>query len=103
MATIQHGIWYYITDDAANNVNDGLAATRQLITGALQLSLPPNQWQIEVEYNHARIMALLQVATRAHVMWPSTAEVQRYITPPVNDAGARVCRSIARAYGARVQ
>jgi len=60
--------------------------------GNIQITLPSNQWQIEVESWHARVVSTIQARLVIHAAGPSTESIRRYIVPPATEAQRQLCR-----------
>jgi len=61
--------------------------------GANQIALPSNQWQIEIESWHARVMSTMQTRMVMQASGPSTDSIRRYVVPPATEAQRQLCRA----------
>jgi hypothetical protein len=68
-----------------------IVASRSFSGGALQIGLPRNQWQIEMENLQANINSVLQSKLRLRVTGPREVPARKYIRHPATDAERQVC------------
>ncbi|KAI8626227.1 hypothetical protein F5Y19DRAFT_488512 [Xylariaceae sp. FL1651] len=68
-----------------------LVASQSVITN-LQLPLPSNQWQIEVQDWHATVLTALQYGILQWMIGPSDATLQKYVEAPKSPEQRALCR-----------
>jgi hypothetical protein len=80
------GIWSQSWQDS-----DTLAKGSELLQSSISLALPPDQWVLEVNNWHARLMAMVQVMIVRYATGPDDIEDVQFIDPPDSDAEAWMC------------
>ncbi|KAJ2993905.1 hypothetical protein NUW58_g1188 [Xylaria curta] len=69
-----------------------LVASQSQVVDEIQLPLPSNQWQIEVQFWHATVMSLIQHSLLEFMIGPNNAALQKYIKAPITSEERAVCK-----------
>ncbi|KAI1279385.1 hypothetical protein F5Y07DRAFT_387531 [Xylaria sp. FL0933] len=69
-----------------------LVAGRTFVVDAIQLPLPSNQWQIEVQFWHSTIMSLIQYGLLQYMVGPNDDNLQKYVVPPSTSEEQALCK-----------
>ncbi|KAI0445094.1 hypothetical protein F4803DRAFT_548505 [Xylaria telfairii] len=68
-----------------------LAATQRLVDG-IQLPLPSNQWQIEVQLWHSIVMSMIQYRLLEYTIGPNNEDLQKYVPTPPTPERQALCK-----------
>ncbi|KAI1419513.1 hypothetical protein F5Y12DRAFT_793652 [Xylaria sp. FL1777] len=69
-----------------------LVAGRSFVVDAIQLPLPSNQWQIEVEFWHSTIMSLIQYGLLEYMIGPSDEDLRKFVETPSTPEAQALCK-----------
>ncbi|KAI0544896.1 hypothetical protein F4679DRAFT_600222 [Xylaria curta] len=69
-----------------------LAANQNMRFDRLQLPLPSNQWQIEVNFWHSTIMSLIQYGLLEYVTGPNDEDFRKYLWRPPTPEAQALCK-----------
>lgn len=82
--------------DVIAKLHSSALLARYSMSANLQGPLPDNQWQLEVQFWFATIMAQVQQAFIRAAMGPSSPDLDVFSTPPESDASKELCRNQVR-------
>ncbi|KAI1365568.1 hypothetical protein F5Y08DRAFT_303534 [Xylaria arbuscula] len=69
-----------------------LVAARTVAADTIQLPLPDNQWQIEVQFWHSTIMSLIQYGLLEYMTRPDDENLHKYVQAPPTPEAQALCR-----------
>ncbi|KAI1743530.1 hypothetical protein F4680DRAFT_347287 [Xylaria scruposa] len=79
-----------ISSKAGHNPPDLVAS--ESLSRNVQLPLPRNQWQIEIQDWHATTLSLIQYGILQWMIGPSDSTLQKYVQPPPTPEQQALCR-----------
>ncbi|KAI0201027.1 hypothetical protein F4808DRAFT_426354 [Astrocystis sublimbata] len=69
-----------------------LAASQSLAYNNLQLPVPSNQWQVEVQYWHSTVMSLIQYGILQYMVGPNDPAFQEFVVSPTAGPQLALCK-----------